>query len=210
MGLLMATISWGNRTSILNSGNKLIKIMENDPSYFLKHFEEKKETTIYDFKHRTFNDFDLHFFFSRLKKIYQSHSSLEELFHPNFKNNCNSYYPIIKFRAEFLGEYNNVRTKKHIANPKSGSAAKRLNMFLRWVVRNDQKGVDFGIWKKIETSKLSCPLDVHSGNGAREFGLIERKANDWKAVEDLDFSLRKLDPVDPVKYDFALFGWSIN
>tara|TARA_B100000963_G_scaffold117751_1_gene102495 strand:+ start:649 stop:1272 length:624 start_codon:yes stop_codon:yes gene_type:complete len=207
---LIATISWGNRTSILNSGRRLIKIMENDPYYFIKHFEDDIVKLSTEFKHRTFNDFDLHFFFSRLQILYKKYSSMEEIFSPYFKNSNNSYLPIIKFREEFLGEFDFVRTKKHIANPKKGSAAKRLNMFLRWMVRKDQKGVDFGIWQSINASKLSCPLDIHSGNGAREFGLIKRKLNDWKAVEELDKNLRKLDPNDPVKYDFALFGWSIN
>jgi uncharacterized protein (TIGR02757 family) len=209
-GLIMAVISWGNRTSIINSGKRLIQIMNNEPYYFLKHFNKENLHLIKDFKHRTFNEFDLHFFLSRLKDIYKKYSSLEELFYPQFKNNYNSYFPIINFRKEFLGEFHNIRTKKHVANPEMGSAAKRLNMFLRWMVRNDNKGVDFGLWKRIDISKLSCPLDVHSGNGAREFGLINRKMNDWKAVEELDKNLRKLDPQDPVKYDYALFGWSIN
>jgi uncharacterized protein (TIGR02757 family) len=206
----MATISWGNRTSIINSGKRLMKIMNNEPYYFLSNFNKEDLQLINGFKHRTFNEFDLHFFFSRLKDIYKKYSSLEELFYPQFNNNHNSYFPIINFRKEFLGEFDDIRTKKHVANPEMGSAAKRLNMFLRWMVRKDDSGVDFGLWKKIDASKLSCPLDVHSGNGARKFGLIKRKMNDWKAVEELDLNLRILDPNDPVKYDYALFGWSIN
>ena len=184
--------------------------MENDPYYFIKHFNEKDIDKLQDFKHRTFNVFDLQLFLTRLQNIYKKYNSLEEIFSPHFKNNYNSYYPIINFRKEFLGEYIETRTKKHVANPKKGSAAKRLNMFLRWMVRQDDKGVDLGLWKKIPMSKLSCPIDVHSGNGARKFGLIKRSQNDWKAVEELDVSLRKLDDKDPVKYDYALFGWSIN
>ena len=210
MGLILATISWGNRISIIKSGKKLLSIMEGEPYYFLKHFEEKNLDSLLDFKHRTFNVFDLQFFIKRLQSIYKKHDSLEEIFFPEFKNNINSYYPIIKFRNLFLGDYSTIRTKKHIANPQKGSAAKRLNMFLRWMVRNDGKGVDFGLWTKIKTSKLSCPLDIHSGNTARKLKLIERKNNDWKAVEELDNSLRYLDKNDPVKYDFALFGWGID
>lgn len=210
IGLIIATIAWGNRVSILKSGQKLIKIMENDPYYFIKHFNEKDIDKLQDFKHRTFNVFDLQLFLTRLQNIYKKYNSLEEIFYPHFKNNYNSYYPIINFRKEFLGDYIETRTKKHVANPKNGSAAKRLNMFLRWMVRQDDKGVDLGLWKKIPMSKLSCPIDVHSGNGARKFGLIKRSQNDWKAVEELDISLRKLDGKDPVKYDYALFGWSIN
>ena len=210
MGLILATISWGNRVSIMKSGKKLMSIMEGEPYYFLKHFEEINLDSLFDFKHRTFNVFDLHFFIKRLQDIYKKHESLEEVFYPEFKNSNNSYYPIINFRKLFLGNYPTIRTKKHIANPQKGSAAKRLNMFLRWMVRNDEKGVDFGLWNKIETSKLSCPLDVHSGNTARMLKLIERKNNDWKAVEELDHTLRILDKNDPVKYDFALFGWGID
>ena len=109
-----------------------------------------------------------------------------------------------------MGEHHEIRTKKHVANPIKGSAAKRINMFLRWMVRKDDKGVDFGIWNKISPSKLSCPLDIHSGRSAREFNLLKREQNDWKAVEELDISLRKLDYKDPVKYDFALFGMGIE
>jgi len=210
VGLIIATIAWGNRVSILKSGQKLINIMENDPYYFINHFQDINMDKIQGFKHRTFNSFDLQLFINRLQIIYKKYDSLEELFYPHFKNNHNSYHAIINFRNEFLGEYAETRTKKHVANPQKGSASKRLNMFLRWMVRKDENGVDFGIWNKINPAKLSCPLDVHSGNGAREFGLISRKFNDWKAVEELDISLRKLDAKDPVKYDFALFGWSIN
>ena len=184
--------------------------MQNEPYYFVKNFEEKNLSQLNDFKHRTFNVYDLQFFLKRLQYLYKKHSSLEDVFHKSFLNNPNSFFPIQEFRREFLGEFTTIRTKKHIANPSTGSAAKRINMFLRWMVRRDDIGVDFGIWDKISMSKLSCPLDIHSGNGARKFGLIKRKVNDWKAVEELDCNLRKLDPNDPVKYDYALFGWSIN
>ena len=136
---------------------------------------------------------------------------MENIFLKGFQNEKTSIGAIDRFRTEFLGQYyEEIRTKKHVANPKNGSAAKRINMFLRWMVRKDNNGVDFGIWKKISPSKLSCPLDVHSGNSARKMGLIKRAQNDWKTVEELDAVLRKLDPFDPVKYDFALFGWGID
>ena len=136
---------------------------------------------------------------------------MENVFLKGFQNDNTSINAIDHFRNEFLGSYyEEIRTKKHIANPKNGSAAKRINMFLRWMVRKDNNQVDFGIWKKISPSKLSCPLDVHSGNSARKMGLIKRVQNDWKTVEELDAVLRKLDPLDPVKYDFALFGWGID
>jgi len=209
-GLIIATLSWGNRKSIIKSGENLLKIMHNDPYNFVVNFNEGEIGLLNDFKHRTFNSFDLQFFILRLQKIYKKFNSLEELFAPDFKKNNNSFQAIVNFRKEFLGEYHEIRTKKHIANPIKGSAAKRLNMFLRWMVRNDNKGVDFGIWTKISPSKLSCPLDIHSGRSARGFNLLDREQNDWKAVEELDISLRKLDSKDPVKYDFALFGLGIE
>ena len=210
IGFLISTLAWGNRKSIINSGNKLISIMGNSPHEFIMNYEEKNFLKL-DFKHRTFNSFDLHFFFTRLKFLFEKYNSLENIFLKGFKNKNNSLYAISNFREEFLGEYQNeIRTKKHIANPKSGSAAKRINMFLRWMVRNDNKGVDFGVWKKIQPNQLSCPLDVHSGNSARKLGLIVRKQNDWKTVEELDEILRLFDSNDPTKYDFALFGWGID
>ncbi len=210
IGFLIATLSWGNRKSIINSGEKLISIMNNSPYDFVMNYKEKDFSKL-EFKHRTFNSFDLHFFFLRLNHLLRKYSSLEDVFLTGFKNESNSLYAIDHFRSEFLGEYQNeIRTKKHVANPKKGSAAKRINMFLRWMVRNDNQGVDFGLWQKIKPSKLSCPLDVHSGNSARKMGLIKREQNDWKTVVELDKVLRILDPNDPSKYDFALFGWGID
>ncbi len=209
-GLLMSTLSWGNRKAIINSGKGLIEIMNNEPFYFIKKFSESDIDLLMGFKHRTFNVFDLQFFILQLQKIYTKNTSLEEVFSPSFKNSNNSMESISNFRKIFLGKYNTIRTKKHVANPANGSAAKRLNMYLRWMVRDDDNGVDFGIWKNISSSKLSCPLDVHSGNSARKLKLLSRTQNDWKAVEELDRSLRILDPKDPVKYDFALFGLGIE
>jgi uncharacterized protein (TIGR02757 family) len=210
IGFLIATLSWGNRKSIINSGEKLISIMENSPYKFVMNYKEEDFSKL-DFKHRTFNSFDLHFFFLRLKYLLGKYKSLENVFFKGFQNETNSLYAIDNFRSEFLGDYQNeIRTKKHVANPKNGSAAKRINMFLRWMVRNDNNGVDFGLWEKISPSKLSCPLDVHSGNSARKMGLIKRTQNDWKTVDELDKVLRTLDPIDPAKYDFALFGWGID
>lgn len=205
-GLIIATLSWGNRKSIIKSGENLLKIMDNEPFKFVLNFNENELNLLNDFKHRTFNVFDLQFFILRLQKIYKRFSSLEELFAPDFKKNKNSLEAIVNFRKEFLGEHHEIRTKKHVANPIKGSAAKRINMFLRWMVRNDNNGVDFGLWKSIPTSYLSIPLDVHTGNVARKLGLLSRKQNDAKALIELDKKLRELDPIDPVKYDYALFG----
>tara|TARA_Y100001933_G_scaffold47316_1_gene45289 strand:- start:675 stop:1385 length:711 start_codon:yes stop_codon:yes gene_type:complete len=210
MGLFLATLAWGNRKSIIQSGKKLIDIFENEPYYFVKSYDSSLTHKLTDFKHRTFNSFDLHFFIERLRYIFIKYDSLEQILSPAFSKSNNSYEPILTFRSTFLGEYLDVRSKKHIANPSNGSAAKRLNMYLRWMVRKDNKGVDLGIWSSIPMSKLSCPIDVHSGNTARKFNLISRRQNDWKSVVELDENLRKMDPNDPVKYDFALFGYGVK
>ena len=208
-GFLTSTISWGNRKSIINSSKKMMKLMDNDPHNFIINHSEKDLKKLLKFVHRTFNGYDFIQFITSLRHIYMNYGGLEKVFAENIKNQS-MHNSIHQFKKIFFEIPHTDRTKKHVANPQKGSASKRLNMFLRWMVRKDENGVDFGIWNKIDPAKLSCPLDVHSGNGAREFGLIRRKFNDWKAVEELDANLRKLDAKDPVKYDFALFGWSIN
>jgi uncharacterized protein (TIGR02757 family) len=210
IGFLISTIAWGNRKSILNSGNKLINIMGSSPYDFIMSYEEENNDKLDDFKHRTFNSFDLNFFFVNLKNIYSNFSGLETVFTEGFHKNNNAIDAIINFRNIFLGEYKDIRTKKHVANPENGSASKRINMFLRWMVRNDNSGVDFGLWKNISPAWLSCPLDVHSANSARKLGLLTRKQNDLKSVVELDTRLREFDCKDPVKYDFALFGMGVN
>ena len=147
----------------------------------------------------------MNYFIIALQNIYLKYHGMESLFIENIKDNS-LQYAIHKFKITFFSLPHLQRTEKHVSDPIKNSAAKRINMFLRWMVRNDQKGVDFGIWKSIPPSLLSCPLDVHTGNVSRKLGLITRKQNDAKAVVELDKSLRKMDPTDPVKYDFALFG----
>lgn len=203
MGFIIATIAWGNRTSIINNGKKLIEIMEGQPYEFIQNYSPKNNH--FSFVHRTFNKEDLDFFFRGLQRVYAYYPSLEMAFgrHPNF---IGVKGRIIEFRNFFLQEDHLHRSEKHISNPEKNSAAKRINMFLRWMVRNDQQGVDFGIWNSIPSSELMIPLDVHTGNIARKLGLLTRKQNDWKALEELMDILRSFDSADPVKYDFALFG----
>lgn len=197
MGLIVSTIAWGNRKSIINSGKKLIKILGSDPFDFVMSHNLK---TPIPFVHRTFNSEDLMFFLNGLKNIY-SEGSMESLFsQENVKTG------IISFRQKMLENQTNHRSKKHLSNPMVNSACKRLNMFLRWMVRSNAKGVDFGLWSSIPASKLLVPLDVHTGNIARKLELLHRKQNDWKALEELMEILRSFDPADPVKYDFALFS----
>lgn len=203
MGFIMATIAWGNRKSILTNGEKLIKLMGNDPHEFILNYKTPKSELI-PFVHRTFNSIDLDFFFRALNQVYQN-GTLEDLFqsHPEIEGVKGR---IVRFRENFLAVEHEKRSEKHISNPLKGASAKRLNMYLRWMVRNDNCGVDFGIWKNIPTSELHLPLDVHTGNIARKLGMMQRTQNDWTALAEVQSVLCKFDPVDPVKYDFALFG----
>lgn len=207
-GFLTATIAWGNRTMILRNGGQLMELMDHAPHDFVLNHAEKDLRRFRGFVHRTFNDTDLVYFIESLRNIYLNHGGLE----PVFSCHCTetSTQPAIQhFREYFFSLPHNPRTRKHVASPAEGSAAKRINMFLRWMVRNDNRGVDFGIWKQIKPSQLSCPLDVHSGNVARKLGLLTRSQNDAKALDELDAHLRLMDPADPVKYDFALFGLGV-
>lgn len=202
--LLVSTIAWGNRTSIINNGMKMMKIMDQQPYNFIINYTENKIQDI-EFVHRTFNKVDLDFFFRALQNIYKNHGGLESAFalHPNYSGTMGR---IINFRDLMLSTPHEKRSEKHISNPAKKSAAKRLNMFLRWMVRNDNQGVDFGIWNSIPSADLMLPLDVHTGNVARKLGLLKRKQNDWTALEELMKNLRSFDKKDPVKYDYALFG----
>lgn len=209
-GFLTAMIAWGNRKSIINSADRMINIMDNSPFEFIKGFSERDLSVANTFVHRTFNAFDLEYFLFSLKNIYIAHDGLETVFDLGYQKSGNIKDAIIHFRKVFFELPYQKRTSRHVSDPARNSAAKRINMFLRWMVRNDNKGVDFGIWKRIPQSELFIPLDIHSGTVARKFGLLKRKQNDWKAVDELTGQLRKLDPSDPVKYDYALFGYGVN
>jgi len=206
ISFLISIISWGNRKSIIKSGNKLREILGSSPIDFIMRFKERDLKKI-DFVHRTFNKFDLIYFLKSLKNIYKNHDGLENVFSKNLNNEF-MYNNISNFRKIFFSLNHEERTEKHISNPKKNSACKRINMFLRWMVRNDGI-VDFGIWKKIKPSMLSCPLDVHTANIGRKLNLISRKQNDLKTVLELDKKLRLFDKNDPVKYDYALFGMGV-
>ena len=201
-GFLTSIISWGNRKSIINNAKKMMNLMDDSPYDFIKNSKDSEIKKL-NFVHRTFNSIDFQFFIFSLKNIYIKFDSMEDIF---FDDNSDYMFDgIIKFRKIFFSVEHEKRSHKHISNPLKNSCCKRINMFLRWMVRNDQN-VDFGIWKKIKKSKLSCPLDVHTGRVARKLGLIQRKQNDFKSLRELDLNLRLLDEKDPVKYDFSLFG----
>ncbi|HET8885109.1 MAG TPA: TIGR02757 family protein [Salinimicrobium sp.] len=207
-GFLTATISWGNRKGILKNAFGLMELMDNQPFDFVMNHSQNDLQTLDGFVHRTFNSSDLKYFLKSLQNIYSNHNGLEAVFTKNITDS--SLQPSISnFKKVFFELPHLSRTEKHVSDPAKNSAAKRINMYLRWMVRNDNKGVDFGLWKNISPSLLSCPLDVHSGNVARKLNLLKRKQNDAKALAELDFSLRKLDATDPVKYDFALFGLGV-
>ncbi|MBU4538305.1 MAG: TIGR02757 family protein [Weeksellaceae bacterium] len=208
-GFLAATISWGNRKSIINDAEKMMDFMGNSPYDFVKHVSEK-DLTILEGKsiHRTFNGEDFREFILNLKRIYPENDSMENLFLIK-ENEVNFYHSLERFRQIFIGE-NVHRSRKHVSSTYKNSSAKRLMMFLRWMVRKDRKGVDFGIWENINQKHLSIPLDVHTGNISRKLNIIQRKQNDWKTVEEMDLMLRKFNAEDPAKYDFALFGLGVS
>lgn len=208
IGFLVATLAWGNRKSIINSGHKLIDIMGNSPYDFVMNYSENVRERLTGFVHRTFNDKDLSYFLVALRNIYKDHNGLEQVFYKNAQKDS-LQASIHQFKKLFFSLPHLTRTEKHISDPFKNSAAKRINMFLRWMIRRDRSGVDFGIWESMNPAQLSCPLDVHSGNIARKLDLLTRKQNDAKALLELDTSLRDLDPKDPVKYDFALFGLGV-
>ncbi len=207
-GFLAATIAWGNRKSIIKNANRMVDLMGNSPYDFVMSHNEEHLASLQDFVHRTFNGKDFAGFVTGLKHIYKNHSGIEGVF--NKYQMPDTLQPAIsKFKEHFFEAAHLSRTQKHISDPLKGSSAKRINMYLRWMVRNDHSGVDFGLWNSVSASILSCPLDVHSGNVARKLGILNRKQNDAKAVKELDIALRKMDPTDPVKYDFALFGLGV-
>jgi len=205
---LTSTIAWGNRKSIINSACRMMKIMDHSPYEFVINHQKSDLEGFNGFVHRTFNSEDAKQFIRSLKYLYNNYGGIEEIFKKYSHNDC-LQYSIHKFKMHFFEIDHIQRTKKHVSDPMRNSAAKRINMFLRWMVRPNDSGVDFGLWDTIPTSKLSCPLDIHSGNVARKLGLLKRSQNDQKAVKELDKSLRKLDINDPVKYDFALFGLGV-
>jgi uncharacterized protein (TIGR02757 family) len=207
-GFLAATISWGNRKMILRNAKRMMELMGNSPYDFVLNHEDIHLEKLKGFVHRTFNSNDFSYFIKALQYIYKEKNGLEGIFN-EFRTKDSLQPAIHNLKNIFFELPHASRTEKHISDPDKGSAAKKINMYLRWMVRSDNKGVDFGLWNSISPSILSCPLDVHSGNVARKLGLITRNQNDSKAVSELDTNLRELDSEDPVKYDFALFGLGV-
>jgi uncharacterized protein (TIGR02757 family) len=209
-GFFAAMLAWGQRVTIIRKCRELMDRMDNDPHNFITTFKAGDLKRFNDFKHRTFNSTDALYFFEALRSIYKEHQSLEHAFGVE-KTDENIEAGLIRFHHRFFSLENHpTRTKKHLPTPERKSTCKRLVMYLRWMVRSDNKGVDFGIWKTISPSQLICPCDLHVDRVARKLKLIKRKQTDWQTAVELTTNLKKLDPLDPVKYDFALFGLGIE
>ena len=212
-GFFAAIFAWGNRKTIINKSKELMQLMDNSPYQFCTNHTSPDLKKLLRFKHRTFNDTDLLYFVEFLKHHYLKNNSLESAFFNNktttHSNNIVETALTYFYHYFFSLQDIPLRTKKHIASPEKNSSCKRLNMFLRWMIRSDRKGVDFGIWKKISPAQLICPVDVHVARVARHFNLLQRSAVDWQAALQLTSRLRILDENDPVKYDFALFGLGV-
>ena len=207
-GFLSATIAWGQRPTIIRNALHLLQQMDDAPHDFIQHAGTRELKRLDGFVHRTFNGTDARCFVLALRHIYKKHGGPETAFQTGLKQG-NMHEAISYFRRCFFETTHPQRTEKHVSDPAQGSAAKRIHMYLRWMVRKDKRGVDFGLWKTISPALLCCPLDVHSARVARKLGLLQRTQNDRKAVEELTANLRLLDARDPVKYDFALFGLGV-
>ncbi len=205
-----AALAWGKRKTIINKAKELMSLMDNEPYEFIVNHKPTDLKSFLHFKHRTFQNTDLLYFVAFLQYYYQHNESLESAFNP-FPEGCyNQKAALINFYNLFFSlEFVPERTKKHISTPSKNSACKRMNMFLRWMVRTDNKKVDFGLWKTIPASELMIPLDVHVEKYARHYGLLNRKQRDWQAVEEITSALKQMNPTDPVIYDYALFGLGV-
>jgi uncharacterized protein (TIGR02757 family) len=206
-----AIFAWGNRTTIIQKSRELMRLMDNNPHEFIVHHKERDRKRFESFCHRTFNATDLLYFVSFLQHHYRKYNSLEDAFFPPSFTGAELLEDALNYFNQYFFSLGDVpqRTRKHIASPAKNSACKRLNMFLRWMVRNDAKGVDFGIWRKFHPSQLICPLDLHVARVAKRFALLTRPNADWQSAIDLTSHLRKFDAADPVKYDFALFALGV-
>jgi uncharacterized protein (TIGR02757 family) len=203
---LTAAIAWGQKTTIINNAKRLISYMSGGPYEYLMSASDDDLSRFLPFVHRTFNGIDCIYFLKALKYLYKNHGGLSGVFENSYSRHGDLAMAIIQFRNLFFQLSDPGRTSKHVADLSRNASGKRLNMFLRWMVRRDNKGVDFGLWNKIPMHALYIPLDVHSGRVARKLGLLNRNQNDWKAVSELTASLRLLDAADPVRYDYALYG----
>lgn len=208
-GFLAATIAWGNRKAIVKNASRMMNLLDDDPYNFIVGSTEKEMLHLGDFVHRTFNGGDFSYFILALKNIYLNHGGIGSFFEKSYAESGDLRVSLAEFHKLFFTLEHPQRVRKHLSSIERGAACKRLNMYIKWMVRSDKNGVDFGLWN-IPSSALYLPLDLHSGNIGRQLGLLTRTQNDWKAVEEITASLREFDPTDPVKYDYALFGAGVN
>ncbi|RPE13334.1 TIGR02757 family protein [Chitinophaga lutea] len=209
-GFFAAILAWGNRTTIINKCTELMELFDDSPYDFIRHHQPRDRMRLMGFKHRTFSGLDLLYFVEFLQHYYQNLTSLQFAFSGHITPaDANVEKALIGFRHMFFAMEHPERTTKHISTPARNSACKRLNMYLRWMVRKDENGVDFGLWEYISPAQLICPMDVHVSRVAARLGLIEKADASWKTAVELTDRLRELDPEDPVKYDFALFGLGV-
>ncbi len=209
-GFLSATIAWGNRRAIVKSARRMMEYLDDSPYDFVMNASEGDLERVQSYVHRTFNGLDLRDFILALRSICERYGGVGDFFESSYEHSQSMADVFAHFRREFFMQEHQQRCEKHLSSIERGAACKRLCMYTRWMVRSDDRGVDFGLWRKIPSSALYMPLDVHSGNVARALGLLDRKQNDWKAVAQLTERLREFDESDPVKYDFALFGAGIG
>ena len=207
-GFMAASIAWGQRKAIIANAKRLMDMMNHAPYDFVMCAAPNEIQRLESFVHRTFQPVDCLFFISSLRHIYANCGGLHGVFADGYRKTDSIFGALVHFRRIFMETPHLQRSAKHVSDVERGASAKRLNMFLRWMVRGND-GIDFGLWQDIPVSALMMPLDVHTGNVSRKLKLLARKANDWKAVEELTANLRKFDPDDPVKYDFALFGLGV-
>lgn len=209
-GFLSATIAWGNRKMIVRNARQMMKYMDDSPFDYVTSASDAELGCLASFVHRTFNGDDFINFVLALRKLYHDFGNLGAFFEKEYASTKDIRQVLSLFRKRFFSAEHTPHCEKHLSSIDKGSACKRLNMFLRWMVRRDDRGVDFGLWRKIPMAALYLPLDVHSGNVARELGLLNRKQNDWKAVEEVTTNLQRFNADDPIRYDFSLFGAGVN
>ncbi len=209
-GFFAATIAWGNRKAIVKSARRMMQYMDDAPADFVRHASAEELARLQTYVHRTFNGQDFTDFVLAIRGISERFGGIGDFFESRYEAEGDMARVLSAFRREFFSCEHNPHCEKHLSSIDKGAACKRLNMYLRWFVRRDDRGVDFGLWRKIPMSALYLPLDVHSGNMGRALGLLSRKQSDWKATVEITASLREFDPADPVRYDFSLFGAGID
>ena len=209
-GFMAATIAWGNRRAIVKSAHRMMRYMDNAPEDFVLNASDAELESLATYVHRTFNGRDFQDFVRALRHIFTTWGSLGSYFEQGYVKHQDLRPVLADFRRDFHSVAHDVHSEKHLSSIEKGAACKRLCMYLRWMVRRDDHGVDFGLWEKIPMSALYMPLDVHTGRMGRSLGLLTRKQSDWKAVEELTASLRRFSEDDPVRYDYALFGVGIT